>query len=283
MKNSQAVVKSTVSNVTTAAVSTQCKPARLSVDSIGIDAFIEKLMRVGRTGQGMRLVRHADGSKRHFYGSAYAAGTGASYLHLWRQRLRGNHETQLVNRIYGFYEELNRRYCSPRLYNMFQDVFNVMPLTALVGERILCMHGGLSPELLNGKSLDVLRDIIRPLPDPPNPSLPLDLLWADPDARTAKFKFSIRGVSCTFGTDVVNSICEKYGLDLICRAHQVVQDGYEFFANRKLVTIFSTPHYCGQFDNAAAVMHVNKDLLCSFKIFRPKFPKAGKSVAIKAK
>ncbi|TKR95414.1 hypothetical protein L596_009588 [Steinernema carpocapsae] len=195
--------------------------------------------------------------------------------------LRGNHETQLVNRIYGFYEELNRRYKSPRLYNIFQDVFNSMPLTALVGERILCMHGGLSPELLNGKSLDLLREIIRPLPDPPNPSLPLDLLWADPDAYTQKFKFSIRGVSCTFGTDVVNSVCEKYGLDLIVRAHQVVQDGYEFFANRKLVTIFSAPHYCGQFDNAAAVMHVSKDLQCSFKIFRPKFPKSSKVISSK--
>ncbi|KAK0422730.1 hypothetical protein QR680_007749 [Steinernema hermaphroditum] len=288
MKNSQAVVKSTVSNVTTAAVSTQCKPARLSVDSIGIDAFIEKLMRVGRTGQGMSET------------DLYDMLTVAKDIFMDQPMLLELEPPICIcGDVHGQYTDLVRMFgkngsagttkpnssteSTASMKNLTVDVFNVMPLTALVGERILCMHGGLSPELLNGKSLDVLRDIIRPLPDPPNPSLPLDLLWADPDARTAKFKFSIRGVSCTFGTDVVNSICEKYGLDLICRAHQVVQDGYEFFANRKLVTIFSTPHYCGQFDNAAAVMHVNKDLLCSFKIFRPKFPKAGKSVAIKAK
>lgn len=53
---------------------------------------------------------------------------------------------------------------------------------------------------------------------------------------------------------------------------QVVQDGYEFFANRKLVTLFSAPHYCGEFDNAAAVMLVAKDLQCCFKILRPKWP-----------
>lgn len=78
--------------------------------------------------------------------------------------LRGNHETQLVNRIYGFYEELNRRYKSLKMYNTFQDVFNTMPLTALVGDRILCMHGGLSPDLYSSPNLQLLKEIIRPLP-----------------------------------------------------------------------------------------------------------------------
>ncbi|ETN73248.1 phosphoprotein phosphatase 1 domain protein [Necator americanus] len=180
--------------------------------------------------------------------------------------LRGNHETVIVNRIYGFYEDLVRRFGTPRLFNSFQDVFAVMPMSAIVSDRILCMHGGLSPQLLSAASIDILNRIARPVPDPPNPSLPLDLLWADPDINIKKFKFSIRGVSCTFGPDVLQTVLEKFGLDLVARAHQVVQDGYEFFSNRKLVTIFSAPHYCGQFDNAAAVMIVNDDLQCSFKV-----------------
>ena len=49
-----------------------------------------------------------------------------------------------------------------------------------------------------------------------------------------------------------------------CRAHMVVEDGYEFFNDRKLVTIFSAPNYCGQFDNKGGVMRVNEELLCSF-------------------
>ncbi|KJH43335.1 phosphoprotein phosphatase 1 domain protein [Dictyocaulus viviparus] len=186
--------------------------------------------------------------------------------------LRGNHETVIVNRIYGFYEDIVRRFSSPRLFNTFQDVFAMMPLTAVISDRILCMHGGLSPQMLTADSINILNAITRPLNDPPNPSLPLDLLWADPDIRIKQFKFSIRGVSCTFGPDVLQTVLDKFGFDCVVRAHQVVQDGYEFFSNRKLVTLFSAPHYCGQFDNAAAVMNINKDLQCSFKILRPLFP-----------
>ena len=57
-------------------------------------------------------------------------------------------------------------------------------------------------------------------------------------------------------------------LDLVCRAHQVVEDGYEFFGNKELVTIFSAPNYMGQFDNSAAIMLVDENLKCSFKIFK---------------
>ncbi len=78
-----------------------------------------------------------------------------------------------------------------------------------------------------------------------------------------------RGVSYTFGADVINNFLEKHDLDLICRAHQVVEDGYEFQTDRKLVTIFSAPNYCGEFDNAGAMMTVTEDLVCSFKILRP--------------
>lgn len=62
-------------------------------------------------------------------------------------------------------------------------------------------------------------------------------------------------------------------MDLICRAHQVVEDGYEFFAKRLLVTLFSAPNYCGEFDNAGAMMSVDETLLCSFQVsrFRPPF------------
>lgn len=58
-------------------------------------------------------------------------------------------------------------------------------------------------------------------------------------------------------------------MDLICRAHQVVEDGYEFFSKRQLVTLFSAPNYCGEFDNAGAMMSVDESLLCSFQVRVP--------------
>lgn len=58
-------------------------------------------------------------------------------------------------------------------------------------------------------------------------------------------------------------------MDLICRAHQVVEDGYEFFAKRQLVTVFSAPNYCGEFDNSGALMSVDETLMCSFQILKP--------------
>ena len=81
-------------------------------------------------------------------------------------------------------------------------------------------------------------------------------------------------MSYVYGQDVVVEFCTKMDIDLVCRAHQVVQDGYEFFAGRRLVTIFSAPHYCGEFDNAAGMMNVDDNLLCSFEVLRPVAKKA---------
>ena len=93
-----------------------------------------------------------------------------------------------------------------------------------------------------------------------------DLLWADPDKEITGWGENDRGISFTFGPDVVHRFVQKHDIDLICRAHQCVEDGYEFFAERKLVTLFSAPNYCGEFDNAGAMVSVDESLLCSFQV-----------------
>lgn len=72
-----------------------------------------------------------------------------------------------------------------------------------------------------------------------------------------------------FGPEVVSVFLKKHDLDLICRAHQVVEEGYEFFAKRQLVTLFSAPNYCNEFNNAGALMTVDEELVCSFQILKP--------------
>uniref|UniRef100_A0A0K0D734 protein-serine/threonine phosphatase n=1 Tax=Angiostrongylus cantonensis TaxID=6313 RepID=A0A0K0D734_ANGCA len=94
----------------------------------------------------------------------------------------------------------------------------------------------------------------------------MDLLWSDPDQYVKGWQANTRGVSYVFGEEVVHEMLPILDIDLVARAHQVVQDGYEFFANKRLVTIFSAPHYCGQFDNAAAIMNVDEGLVCSFQV-----------------
>uniref|UniRef100_A0A7S0DZG5 Serine/threonine-protein phosphatase n=1 Tax=Phaeocystis antarctica TaxID=33657 RepID=A0A7S0DZG5_9EUKA len=178
--------------------------------------------------------------------------------------LRGNHECASINRIYGFYDECKRRY-SIKLWKTFTDCFNCLPVAAVVDEKIFCVHAGLSPDL---NSPEQIKRISRPT-DVPDSGLLCDLLWSDPELDVTGWAENDRGVSYTFGADVVGKFLSKHDFDLVVRAHQVVEDGYEFFADRQLVTIFSAPNYCGEFDNAGAMMSVDETLMCSFQILKP--------------
>jgi serine/threonine-protein phosphatase PP1 catalytic subunit len=175
-----------------------------------------------------------------------------------------------------------RRY-NIKLWKTFTDCFNCLPIAAIIDEKIFTMHGGLSPDL---QSMEQIRRVMRPTDVPDTGSSPLsrsrsqlasdtplppigllcDLLWSDPDKDITGWSENDRGVSFTFGPDVVSRFLQKHDMDLICRAHQVVEDGYEFFAKRQLVTLFSAPNYCGEFDNSGAMMSVDETLLCSFQV-----------------
>jgi serine/threonine-protein phosphatase PP1 catalytic subunit len=180
--------------------------------------------------------------------------------------LRGNHESPGINRIYGFYDECKRRY-SIRLWKLFSNLFNCLPVAAILDDRIVCMHGGLSPELTHVQQ--IVDGIVRPT-EIPDVGLLCDLLWSDPDpAGRPGWHENDRGVSYVFGPDVLHDFLDAHEFDLLIRAHQVVEDGYEFYAGRRLVTIFSAPNYCGEFDNAGGMISIDQDLLCSFQILKP--------------
>ncbi|KAL9936246.1 hypothetical protein V8E36_005088 [Tilletia maclaganii] len=178
--------------------------------------------------------------------------------------LRGNHECANVTRVYGFYDECKRR-VNIKIWKTFIDVFNTLPIAAVVASKIFCVHGGLSPSLSN---MDDIRRIERPT-DVPDYGLLNDLLWSDPSDTALDWEDNERGVSYCFGKAVIQQFLAQYDFDLICRAHMVVEDGYEFWNERTLVTIFSAPNYCGEFDNFGAVMSVSEDLLCAFELLKP--------------
>jgi len=181
--------------------------------------------------------------------------------------LRGNHESASITKHYGFYKECMDRYGSNALWKSCIETFNMMPCSARIGRRILCMHGGLSPNLTHVSQLNTIK---RPT-DIPDTGLLCDILWSDPemnnDTIRGKWGENSRGVSYTFGESTLDKFLKNNDLDLICRGHQVVEDGYEFFGGRKLVTVFSAPRYCGEFDNKGAVLVVSEDMTCSFVLF----------------
>jgi len=183
--------------------------------------------------------------------------------------LRGNHEVASVNRTYGFFDECKRRY-NVRLWRVIVDAFNCMPCAAVIDEKIFCCHGGLSPELV---SMGQIQRLKRPC-DVTDSGLLCDLLWADPDDAVRGWAENAqRQVSYTFGEGALNDFLKRHDFDLLVRAHQVVEDGYQFWFQLRVVSIFGAPNYCGEFDNCAAVMAVDEDLMCSFHILKPKVKK----------
>mmetsp|Transcript_80604 Transcript_80604/g.94035 ORF Transcript_80604/g.94035 Transcript_80604/m.94035 type:complete len:311 (+) Transcript_80604:72-1004(+) len=180
--------------------------------------------------------------------------------------LRGNHESESVCRIYGFFDECKRRY-NVRVFKALTDVFNCLPIAALIEDAALCMHGGLSPEL---KRFSQIENLQRPM-SIPDSGLACDLVWSDPEEGSSGWCQSERGVSFTFGADIVKMMCQHLNIDVVLRAHQVVDNGYNFFAGRQLVTVFTASNYCGEFTNKGAMLMMDADCKCSFHVFKPKF------------
>ncbi|CAB3404695.1 unnamed protein product [Caenorhabditis bovis] len=184
--------------------------------------------------------------------------------------LRGNHEIARVNKKYGFYEECIS--CIPKygeeIWAEFQRCFNNLPISALIATKILCMHGGLSPSLV---TLDELREHPKPIRNPFR-GIVNDMLWSDPDLAVYEWRTSTRGSGFTFGTNVIDDVCTRLGIELIIRAHQMCFDGYWTITNRKLITIFSAPLYCNLYRNAGCVLKVDAKLCIQPVFFAPESP-----------
>ncbi|KIH59606.1 hypothetical protein ANCDUO_10155 [Ancylostoma duodenale] len=145
-----------------------------------------------------------------------------------------------------------------------------MPLCAVVSNRLLCMHGGISPDIHNWDSLHNLQ---KPkTPRACDDGIAVDLMWSDPSVDSCTgFQFNAtRATSYIFGGDTIANICQLLDIALVVRAHEVVKGGHQFMFDRKLVTIFSAPNYCGTDGNAASVMKVSRKMELSFVTLKPR-------------
>ncbi|CCE61394.1 hypothetical protein TPHA_0A03180 [Tetrapisispora phaffii CBS 4417] len=178
--------------------------------------------------------------------------------------LRGNHESRQITQVYGFYDECLRKYGNASVWRMFTNLFDFLPITALVDNNIFCLHGGLSPMV---KTLDQIRTLNR-IQEVPHEGPMCDLLWSDPDDRSG-WGISPRGAGFTFGQEISEEFRHNNGLELISRAHQLIMEGYSWTHHQSLVTIFSAPNYCYRCGNQAAIMEIDENHNNQFLQFDP--------------
>lgn len=106
------------------------------------------------------------------------------------------------------------RYCT--------EIFEYLPLSAIIDNEYFCLHGGLGPML---NSIDDVRILDRKNEIPPDGAM-CDLLWSDPEEQIQGYARSNRGMGCLFGQDIVDSFNYKNKISCIIRAHQLVMEGY---------------------------------------------------------
>lgn len=169
--------------------------------------------------------------------------------------IRGNHEFVSTSIGGGFAAEIEQLYPRKGLFDYFIQSFEYMPLSALLFEKILCMHGGICPELYSIEQLD---KIVRPISDFEDP-LNCGIVWSDPSFTIPDFMPSRRGTGWLFGVEALTDFLENNNLTTIIRGHECVENGYEWCFNKQLLTVFSASNYCGTSMNKAAVVSVRSE------------------------
>ncbi|EGD92599.1 serine/threonine protein phosphatase PPT1 [Trichophyton tonsurans CBS 112818] len=177
---------------------------------------------------------------------------------------RGNHETDDMNRAYGFEGECKAKY-SERLFKVFSESFSALALATLIGQKYLVLHGGLFSD--DNISLADIRALNRHNQRQPGQSgLMMEMLWTDPQTLPGRGP-SKRGVGMQFGPDVTKLFCEKNGLEAIIRSHEVRMEGYEVEHDGRCITVFSAPKYCDSTENKGAYINIGPELKLDFHKF----------------
>lgn len=186
--------------------------------------------------------------------------------------IRGNHEASDINALFGFRIE-----CIERMgerdgiwaWHRINQLFNWLPLAAVIERKIICMHGGIGRSITHVEQIENLQ---RPITMETGSVVLMDLLWSDPTENDSVegLRPNARGPGLvTFGPDRVMEFCKNNDLQLIVRAHECVMDGFERFAQGHLITLFSATNYCGTANNAGAILVLGRDLIVVPKLIHP--------------
>lgn len=187
--------------------------------------------------------------------------------------LRGNHEDRWINNVFGFAEECSLRLdedCNDpdSIFNKINELFDWLPLAAIIEDRIICLHGGIGSTLADVKQIEALKRPLEVVHEVQNGTqqLIVDILWSDPTDTDEDLGIQpnfIRDPNSTgnivkYGPDKVDEFLARNHLLIILRAHECVMDGFERFAGGALITVFSATDYCGRHKNAGAVLFITR-------------------------
>ena len=193
--------------------------------------------------------------------------------------LRGNHELRPIQQAFTFFREVCEKFRNQQLgiqvWETLNKTFDLMPVAATIDDQIFCSHGGIPTSAIR---LDELYNIPTPLQDPENQSAPAwEILWNDPVSSTEYSEYADllrkqpggqqavanmqgylpntkRGTAFFFSEEAVKRFLHLNGMSHIIRAHECVPPGYALHCNGKVITIFSSSHYCGATNDAACIL-----------------------------
>ncbi len=183
--------------------------------------------------------------------------------------LKGNHETLEMNKAYGFFQEFKRRFNDNKKFDEVLAVYNVLPFCALVNKSILCLHGGIPEDIAILRKLRGLKpgDFVSKSKTV-SKSL-VQIMWNDPKSNLKGFSESFRGPGIKFfGEDVFNDFMKEYNLKYLIRAHEVFPEGYRWFFKERLLSIFSSANYRGNFSPKSASYAVIKNNLVKPRLIK---------------
>ena len=167
--------------------------------------------------------------------------------------LRGNHETLEMNQYYGFFQDFILRFNDQSKFNEILSFYNVIPICALINETILCLHGGIPQDndilkKLEGKKCKDFSALINSIAQGI-----YQIMWNDPKSGLQGFSDSFRGPGIKFfGSDAFEDFMEYNNLKYLIRAHECFPEGYRWFFNNQLLSIFSSANYRGFYSSNPA-------------------------------
>lgn len=181
--------------------------------------------------------------------------------------IRGNHECRQMTSNFNFREECLAK-LDQEVYELFMDLFDCLPISAIINGKFIAFHGGISPEL---KTIAELSKINRFI-EPPISGALCDILWSDPvDRADGALESDFvendqRGCSYYYGQKALNTFLTKNGLLSVIRGHEVQVDGYKMFNWKsksfpQVITIFSAPNYCDSYNNKGAIIKFENNSL----------------------